>query len=383
MRWYHRYVGFSFILIILAFTVILLVRPDRAYSEKEKRSLSGKPALTLNTLSDGSFMDGIEAYAADQFPGRNALMTMKTSLLLFTGDRESQGVYYCGDDRLMERFYPADPENTEETIQEMADFSARHENTDFYFMLVPSAIAVYPELLPKNAPTASEDAYIDDFYSRLGSSYNCIDVREALNSHKDDTLLYYRTDHHWTTDAAYLAFGVLQQQMNLSSPVTFRSGIVCNEFFGSLSAKSGYLTKKADAIRVYLPEYPEELMDNSYYTVTYPENMKRSGSCYETDALLTDDPYQVFFGSNHPIFTIDTSLESDRKLLVVKDSYANCLIPFLIPDYKRITVVDPRYYYDDIDALVISEGYDEVLFLYNANTLSADTSLKTVLKNNQ
>ncbi len=383
MKWYHRYVGFAFILIILSLTVILLVRPDRAYSAQEKRNLAGKPSLTIDSLTDGSFMDGIEDYAADQFPGRNAMMTVKTSLLSLIGKRESQGVYLCGNDSLMERFDAPDPENKEETIEEMAAFADRHPDSDFYFLLAPNAIAVYPELLPKNAPTASEDAYIDGFYSRLGTSYHCIDVRDSFRVHKDDTRLYYHTDHHWTTEGAHLAYEVLREGMNIENRISFTSGVVCNDFFGSLSAKSGFQTKTADAITVFLPNYPADQQDESYYTVSYADTLTRTSSCYEPKALLGDDPYQVFFGSNHPLFTIDTSAETDRKLLIIKDSYANCLIPFLIPEYSRITVVDPRYYYDDIDALMVSEGFDEVLFLYNVNTLSQDTSLKTVLKNQQ
>ena len=177
MNWYHRIAGFSFILIILSLTVILLVQPDRAYSAREKRNLSQKPELSLSSLADGSFMDSIEDYTADQFPGRNALMTVKTTISRLIGKRESQGVYLCENDYLMERFDAPDPDNKEETIQEMADFAARHEGTDFYFLLAPNAIAICPELLPKDAPKASESAYIDGFYGRLGSSFTCIDVR--------------------------------------------------------------------------------------------------------------------------------------------------------------------------------------------------------------
>ena len=299
------------------------------------------------------------------------------------GSRESQGVYLCEDDYLMERFDAPNEENKEETITAMADFASRHTDTKFYFLLAPNALCIYPEPLPENAPNANENIYIDSFYGRLGSSYTCVDIRDDFSAAKADTQLYYRTDHHWTTDGAEIAYRRLREKMGFLQDVPFTGGTVTNSFFGSLSAKSGFRTGKADAIRICLPDYPEEMKEHSLYTVTYSENMRRSVSCYETDALTGDDPYQVIFGSNHPLFTIDTSLESDRKLLVIKDSYANCLIPFLIPEYRRITVVDPRYYYDDIDALMISEQFDEVLFLYNVNTLSTDTSLKTVLKNEQ
>ena len=90
-----------------------------------------------------------------------------------------------------------------------------------------------------------------------------------------------------------------------------------------------------------------------------------------------------FFGGNFAKITIKTINDNDRKLLIFKDSYANCLIPFLIPDFEEITIIDPRYYYDDLDMEILSSGYTEILFLYNASTLAADTSLAPVLRNEQ
>ena len=72
---------------------------------------------------------------------------------------------------------------------------------------------------------------------------------------------------------------------------------------------------------------------------------------------------------------IKTPTTENKRLLVFKDSYANCFLPFLIPYYKSITVVDPRYYYDDLDKLIEEQGIQEILFLYNANYLFSDDSL--------
>jgi hypothetical protein len=69
-------------------------------------------------------------------------------------------------------------------------------------------------------------------------------------------------------------------------------------------------------------------------------------------------------------------------LLVIKDSYANAFIPFLAPFYSEITVIDPRYYYDSIDALIADAQITDVLYLFNANTFFRDTTLETVLNDN-
>ena len=100
-------------------------------------------------------------------------------------------------------------------------------------------------------------------------------------------------------------------------------------------------------------------------------------------ALKSDNPYEVFFGGNHAEIGIQTSLETFRRLLVIKDSYANAVIPFLVPYFDGITVVDPRYYQGNIDELTAEGEFTDIVYLYNANTLSQDTSLEMVLRNDQ
>ena len=76
---------------------------------------------------------------------------------------------------------------------------------------------------------------------------------------------------------------------------------------------------------------------------------------------------------------ISTPTKEDRTLLVLKDSYANCMVPFLAPHYRTIIMVDPRYYYDDLEELIQVENVQEILYLYNANTFFSDTSLEMTL----
>ena len=96
--------------------------------------------------------------------------------------------------------------------------------------------------------------------------------------------------------------------------------------------------------------------------------------------LRFSSKYALFFNGNHPVIRIETPLENNQKvLLVLKDSYANCLVPFLAPHYRTIIMVDPRYYYDDLEELITVEKVSEILYLYNANTFLSDTSLELTL----
>ena len=108
---------------------------------------------------------------------------------------------------------------------------------------------------------------------------------------------------------------------------------------------------------------------------------KKTATLYDTSKLKGKDKYALFLGGNYPILDIKTTADSTDRLLIIKDSYANSLIPFLIPYYREIVVVDPRYYYDDIENVMKKDNITSVLFLYNGNTFVKDNSISGVLQN--
>ncbi|MBQ6541894.1 MAG: hypothetical protein IJL73_05375 [Lachnospiraceae bacterium] len=399
MKKFHRIIAILFILTVLGLSVYHFVMPDRAYSAGEKRALEQFPELSLNSLTTGRFMERAEDYLADQFPLRSQAMSLKTGTQVLLGKRESQGVYYCGNDRLMEGFEGMDPENYAETMAALKAFAAQYEGPEFYFLMVPNAVWRYPKLLPSGAETQDQDAFLNRFFQDISEVMTPVDIRKEFKSYAPAENLYYRTDHHWTTDGAYEAAKRVYSEIkerdsvvseegsawNYKLPVLgqmpeFTRSIVKNDFVGSLVVESGFPVRSADWISIY---FPKEEGSRFLYTVNYGEGSGVSASCYDVSKLDSDNAYEVFFGGNHPLVEIETSLASTRSILIVKDSYANAFIPFLIPEYRHLTIVDPRYYYDNIDFLMTSGGYQEVLFLYNVNTFSEDTSLKTVLQNEQ
>lgn len=373
---YYKVFGIVSAAAIAGFALINLLMPDRKYSSAEKRSLAAFPGISLNRMIDGSFMEQFEDYEADQFVGRDMWMVFKTAVERLTGKNESQGVYLCSNNYLMERFDEPDAALMEKTAQAILDFRKRYEDSETYFLLVPNGISVEKELLPDYALTADQNAYIDRIYEAIGDQVKTFDVRGLLQEKKEAVQLYYRTDHHWTTDAAYEVFLSVAEDMGLVVD-KYQSGIVTNTFNGSLTSESGFSAGVLDSISVYLPENPVD------YVVTYVEEQQRTATCYQTDYLEGEDPYQIFFGGNHPQITIDTDADTDRTLLILKDSYANCFVPFLLSSFKQITIVDPRYYYDDINLLMQQKQYTDILFLYNVNTLAADNNLYAVLESGQ
>jgi len=126
---------------------------------------------------------------------------------------------------------------------------------------------------------------------------------------------------------------------------------------------------------------PDNLKNATEAVVNNVNEKKKTATLYDTSKLKGKDKYALFLGGNYPILDIKTTADSTDRLLIIKDSYANSLIPFLIPYYREIVVVDPRYYYDDIEKVMKKDNITSVLFLYNGNTFVKDNSISGVLRN--
>lgn len=128
-------------------------------------------------------------------------------------------------------------------------------------------------------------------------------------------------------------------------------------------------------MEIYEPENVE-----IQYLVNDSDNDEKRPTLYDRTALDGKDKYQVFFGGNHAMVDISTTNDKGRRLLIFKDSYANCFVPFLLPYYTEIVMIDPRYYYDNVQTLMNNKGITDVLFLYNMDTFLTDNSLADVLE---
>lgn len=184
---------------------------------------------------------------------------------------------------------------------------------------------------------------------------------------------YYKTDHHWTSLGAYHAAKQFLKSQGMEIAYSdYERMPVSNSFRGTLESKTGSVFLK-DTIDIYVAK------NNPDYLVTYNNDGNPVPTIYDDEALHRKDQYEVFFGGNDSLVQINLNTDSTRHLLIFKDSYANSMIQFLLPYYRSITIVDPRYYYDDITRLIESDMITDVLFLYNYNSFQTDTSLLDVL----
>ena len=372
----NQWLGLGFAVLLAGFTAANYFHKDTAFSDTENRMLQQKPVFSWADLADGRFMGNFEKYQTDQFIFRREWIGLQTAADRLLGKNKS-GDVYLGEGQLMEE--PSKlSENVWENLDAIGAFCRNQTGVKCYLMLVPDAASVQREKLPAYAPVADQAEQLENIRSYLEKKENPvteIPLYEMLREHREESL-YYRTDHHWTTLGARYAYQSAAGQMGLPGAENGEEKKlypVSDSFQGTLAARSGYRVPD-DTIEVYWPDQEEELV------VTYVQEQTKSASLYAAEKLKTRDKYGMFLNGNHPLTEIRTMASTGRKLLLIKDSYANCFVPFLTGDFEEIVLVDPRYYYDSAEKLMKQYGFTDVLFLYNLNTFLEDDVLHYVLE---
>ncbi len=355
---------------VLLLTVLNVITPSRSFSKKENRSLQKHPIPSVASLGDGSYFSDMDSYYSDQFVFRDMWMSMSSFGKRAIGQKENGNVYFGKGGYLLGKPCAFDAEASKKTEHAINSFASRHQDLHFYMMVVPSAANILPKKLPALTKVADQAQDIRAFESGI-RGVTMLDATGILEEHKNEEI-FYKTDHHWTSEGAFAVFSETASKMEIS-PISYERHPVSVRFQGTLASKSGYWGSK-DVISVYEPKGSDV-----EYIVYYPDSATKKATMFEAEKLKEKDQYTVFFGGNYPLVEIKTTAASERSLLVFKDSYANSYMQFLFPYYKSIVMVDPRYYYDNIETSMKSYGITDVLFLYSGDTLSADTNLADTL----
>ena len=370
----EQLVGIIFILTLFLFLIINVIVPDREKSVQENRMLATKPKFRLSSLISGDYDEKFEAYMDDQFVGRDVWRKLKVTVDRIGGSRLENGVYIGKNGQLLEQIEVADEKHLAANIKAIKSFSESQSKIPVRMMLVPDAANVLNHSIPALANPEDQTQMFSMVRKDLGDSVEWIDVSTELNKHKTEKI-YYKTDHHWTTLGAFYAFQAAAPSLGIDGDLSgkYVSYAVSDSFNGMLASKSGVNLGEKEQIDIYVPT--EEDTD---LIVDYVDEGKRSTSLYDSSKLKEKDQYTVFLGGNSSLLDIRTVSTSTKRLLLVKDSFANSFIPFLTPYYREIVVVDPRYYSGTINDLMDSYRISEVLFLYSGNTFFKDNNISGV-----
>lgn len=342
---------------------------DVDFSEAENRVLAEMPDFSIENFISGDFMKEFEVYVSDQFAGKEVWTGLKASAEKARGQQENNGVYFGDDGYLLERF--AGPgEQFLKNIGYVNGFLDRAEDVASYVMLVPTAIEVYPEKMPAFAQSSSQQAVLDEVEQALHDAGEFVDVLASLVEAKDEEL-YFRTDHHWTTRGAYVAYVELMEQMGIEpfGLDDFTVQTVSRNFLGTHYAKAGDSSMQPDVLEIFQPK-----ADISYH-VDIDNGQTEMDGLYAWEYLEKRDQYALFLGGNNGLVKVTSSVGNGEKLMVIKDSYAHALVPFLANHFEEIHVIDLRYYRGNVREYLAENEIDDALFLYNVVNFAEDTNM--------
>ncbi|MBC5742484.1 hypothetical protein FMM74_002505 [Lachnospiraceae bacterium MD308] len=336
-----------------------------------------KPRITPKSLLDGSYMEDYGNYFTERFWGRGAFKGLNFSVQTMFGKRESEGIYKGNKKYLLEEIAAPDERAMEENIRKIQELAGTYYQIPVYVMLAPNAAYIQPEKLPAYAVGRDQKKQFDDIKEKLGAGINWIEVSKALLKHSDEEL-YYRTDNNWTSLGAFYGYEALAAAMGLdtSRAPELTPYVVNNDFIGSLAKKSGYGKGYEDSVTIYAPK---NIKDSVKILMTDMDTGKKYATLYDSAKLEKEDKYSLFLGGNAGMLDIKTTADTTDRLLIFKDSYANCLIPFLAPYYREIVAVDASIYEGNIQEIMQKAKFTSILFLYNGNSFVTDTYLSKVL----
>jgi hypothetical protein len=355
--------------LILLVPVLIIVLPKKDFSENENRMLQKVPVVTLNNIKEGVFSDEVEKYVSDHFPLRDELVSLKCSVQKIAGIKEFNDVF-LGRGRLLQHIEEPQISVFESRINRLCD-NLEDTETNINLMLIPTNATVYSSQLPKNAPDiVDEQAIIQDIYDN--TKCNDMDVVKELINEKDNHNMYYYLDHHWNYYGAYTGYRLYCRQIGIEPRdiEEFGKKTLTKDFRGTLYSKVLIKSMKPDVIEaVELPK--------SGIKVEYVDKKKETNDYYDYSFLEKKDKYSVFGGGNQALQIVENQKsESEDELVIVKDSFANCFVPFLIYHYRKIHIIDPRYYMPHVsDYVKKNKNVKDVLVLYNIDSLNNNSGI--------
>lgn len=358
------------------FMITTIILPKSDFSEAENRYLQEFPEVSISEIfnndKDNRFMSKFDAYISDHFTLRTSLITVKTKTDRLLGKSEVNGVLMLDDKcvELIEGYNSDTVSKSVNAINHLADVS----KAQTFVMIVPTSSGIYAGDVPDYYENIDQKSAIDDIYYNLSDKVTTLNVYSKLFSNRKDRI-YYKNDHHWTTYGAYLAYNAAIRKMGYT-PVelnNYNIEPVSKSFYGTYYSKVLYDGFGADTMERFVTTNGVNVTEVSVNT---GKETKTYDSMYFNEYLSKKDKYSYFLdNAMYPLVDIKTDLQTENKLLIIKDSYAQCFVPFLTQHYSQITMVDLRSVLM-LNSVVDLNDYDQILVLYNFSSFVSDENLK-------
>ena len=369
---YAIFITALFCAFIGVFMAANAIAPDREFSPIENRVLQQMPTASVKTVRDGSFMRQFETYLTDQFYGRDTWTAAKAVSERMLGKKENNGVYFCSGDTLIARFDEPDPQQLSANLGYVEQF-AQSTDVPVYFSLIPGAVRVWADKLPAGAPNADQGAILTQAQASVPSA-QWYDTDSVMMAHKGEDI-YYRTDHHWTSLGAYYGYTALADALGFE-PVpldSYTKTVRSQDFYGTIYSSSGVRWVAPDTIETYVPD--DGITVTSYTDDNKGNPVEEQRALYDTSFLQVKDKYSMFLGGNQSLAVVRTPNTDKPKIAIIRDSYADSLVPFLTPHFSEIHLSDLRYYKLSVADDLAQNESDAALVRCGVANVSTETNL--------
>lgn len=354
-----------FAVLVLGLALWCWLKPATEYSESERRELDQLPEVSVDSMTSGKFMSGFEDYTLDQFPLRDTFRSIKafTNFYVF-GRLDNNDIYITDDGYIGKLEYPLKEDSV---VSAMNKFKYIYE-TYLKDNLTNNYITVIPD---KNAFIAEENGKLsmdyEEFYTLVKQNCefaNYVDITDLLSIED-----YYLTDTHWKQENIVDVANRLADAMGTTLDNNYETKTLDKEFYGVYYGQAA------------LPVEPDEI---KYLTSEILENCKvfnvqdnKEMSIYDMEKAYGKDPYEMFLSGSLSLITIENpNAQTDKELVIFRDSFGSSLSPLLVSGYKKITVVDIRYLSSMLIGRYINFENSDVLFVYSTLVLNNSSMLK-------
>ena len=393
------------VVIIFIIGLAFFARPT--ISENEKRELTKFPKFTFESFLSGEYTSQVTLWFSDTYPLREAMITANGAIQSIYGIRGEQVIGGGNADAIPNGpsdivFNPTDDgkgENFEgmylngDTAYQLYFFN--QQNSDSYIALinkfarsVKGKATVYDMIVPLHYQIALSKETINKYnasdcgeaisymYSNLDDSVVAVYTLPQLISHNNE-YLYFRTDHHWTARGAYYAYVAFCQAKGIT-PTSLEDyqRLQFNGFLGTFYANAKQPTSmrnNPDYVEAFVPMgvNEEKVYDSNgnkiaEYAIVYTK----------ADKYDAGKKYTAFIGGDQPLIEIhNPKINDGSSIVVIKESYGNAFVPFLVDSYEHVYIIDYRYWSGHLADFVTDKGIDDVLFLNVVNNTSTPDRL--------
>ena len=372
----NRIVTIIFIVYILFFAIGSVIIKDRVFSDMENRNLAQFPKASAKSIFSGDFSDEFESYMSDQIILKDFLVKLKVTENKALNQTYVNGTFFA-EGRYI-RDYAENTAQIDKNVGFVNEFAQMNPELNITWLMVPNASCIYKDCLPSNAVIDDQRKTMEHIKDKVDESIVFVDPSEELYNAKDE-YIYYKTDHHWTINGAYIGYKKLCDALKMEAVDVseYNISVASDDFLGTLYSDAPVFNADKDKIIIY------ERKDGKY-KVDYVDEGFSQDSLYNYDKLDIKDKYQVYLDGNHSIIRIynENNKSKDKnddgegksdKIIVVKDSYAHCLLPLLADNYEEIIVVDLRYYHEKtVSDLAKEEGISDIIFINNIDFINTD-----------